>query len=59
MKGIPTVTARGLQSQFDANRRTAPELDNVESPLNEVTQLLLDWKKGDHAALDHLTPLVY
>jgi RNA polymerase sigma factor (TIGR02999 family) len=26
---------------------------------NEVTQLLIDWSKGDKAALDKLTPFVY
>lgn len=26
---------------------------------NEVTQLLIDWSKGDQAALDKLTPFVY
>ena len=28
-------------------------------PTPEVTQLLLDWSKGDRAALDHLMPVVY
>jgi RNA polymerase sigma factor (TIGR02999 family) len=28
-------------------------------PSNDVTQLLLDWSKGDRAALDQLMPLVY
>jgi RNA polymerase sigma-70 factor, ECF subfamily len=28
-------------------------------PQNDVTQLLLDWSKGDKDALDQLTPLVY
>ena len=28
-------------------------------PTREVTQLLLDWGKGDRAALDHLMPVVY
>jgi RNA polymerase sigma-70 factor, ECF subfamily len=27
--------------------------------LQEVTQLLVDWSNGDHAALEKLTPLVY
>lgn len=32
----------------------------MAAPLpQEVTQLLLDWSKGDKAALDKLTPLVY
>src|SRR5215218_2253714 len=26
---------------------------------NEVTRLLIDWSKGDKAALDKLTPFVY
>jgi len=34
-------------------------LNNVDSPSKEVTQLLLDWKQGNHTALDQLTPLVY
>jgi len=29
------------------------------SPNNEVTQLLIDWGKGDQAALDQLIPLIY
>jgi RNA polymerase sigma-70 factor, ECF subfamily len=28
-------------------------------PLQEVTQLLVDWGNGNHAALDQLIPLVY
>jgi RNA polymerase sigma factor (TIGR02999 family) len=28
-------------------------------PLQEVTQLLVDWGNGNHAALDQLMPLVY
>jgi RNA polymerase sigma factor (TIGR02999 family) len=28
-------------------------------PSNQVTQLLLDWSRGDRAALDELMPLVY
>ena len=28
-------------------------------PLKDVTELLLDWRNGDQAALDQLTPLVY
>lgn len=28
-------------------------------PSPEVTQLLLDWSKGDRAALDQLMPVVY
>jgi len=28
-------------------------------PPQEVTQLLLDWSRGDQAALDKLIPLVY
>jgi RNA polymerase sigma factor (TIGR02999 family) len=28
-------------------------------PSNDVTQLLLDWSKGDRAALDQLMPVVY
>jgi len=31
----------------------------VDSPSKEVTQLLIDWKQGNQAALDQLTPLVY
>ena len=31
----------------------------MDSPSKEVTQLLLDWKRGNNAALDQLTPLVY
>ena len=31
----------------------------MDSPSKEVTQLLLDWKQGNHTALDQLTPLVY
>jgi len=30
-----------------------------ESSQNELTQLLLDWRRGDRAALDKLMPLVY
>lgn len=29
------------------------------SPSNDVTRLLRDWKQGDDAALEQLTPLVY
>jgi RNA polymerase sigma-70 factor (ECF subfamily) len=29
------------------------------APPHELTQLLLDWSKGDPAALDKLTPLIY
>ena len=29
------------------------------TPPNNVTQLLLDWRRGDAEALDHLMPLVY
>jgi hypothetical protein len=29
------------------------------SSANEVTQLLIDWSKGDKAALDKLIPYVY
>ncbi|MEO6725808.1 MAG: sigma-70 family RNA polymerase sigma factor [Blastocatellia bacterium] len=29
------------------------------SPNNDVTQLLIDWRKGDQAALDQLVPLIY
>src|SRR5215510_11902341 len=29
------------------------------SPDNDVTQLLIDWGKGDQAALDQLVPLIY
>ena len=29
------------------------------NPNNDVTQLLIDWKKGDQAALDQLVPLIY
>jgi|GEM_PF-3520418 len=28
-------------------------------PTGEVTELLLAWSNGDHAALERLTPLVY
>ncbi|MDQ3010958.1 MAG: sigma-70 family RNA polymerase sigma factor [Acidobacteriota bacterium] len=28
-------------------------------PNNEVTQLLIDWRKGDQAAFDQLVPLIY
>ena len=28
-------------------------------PTNELTQLLVDWRKGDKAALDKLMPVVY
>jgi RNA polymerase sigma factor (TIGR02999 family) len=30
-----------------------------ESPENQVTQLLIDWRRGSKEALDILTPLVY
>lgn len=29
------------------------------NPNNDVTQLLIDWRKGDEAALDQLVPLIY
>jgi RNA polymerase sigma-70 factor (ECF subfamily) len=29
------------------------------APSDDVTHLLLDWRRGDHAALDRLLPLVY
>src|SRR5919107_1891307 len=29
------------------------------TPQHEITRLLADWSKGDHQALEKLTPLVY
>jgi RNA polymerase sigma factor (TIGR02999 family) len=38
--------------------RTLPEQPRMSTPTG-VTQLLIDWSKGDQAALDQLMPLVY
>ncbi len=32
---------------------------NQAEPRSEVTQLLIDWRQGDHQALERLTPLIY
>ena len=29
------------------------------TPSNNVTQLLIDWREGDQAALDQVVPLIY
>ena len=31
----------------------------METPSNEVTQMLQDWSKGNRASLDELLPIVY
>jgi RNA polymerase sigma-70 factor, ECF subfamily len=45
----------------DGSRRQVsnPESNRDQAEVQEVTQLLADWSRGDDAALQKLTPLVY
>jgi RNA polymerase sigma factor (TIGR02999 family) len=34
-------------------------VNEVPQPPHDVTNLLVDWRNGDHSALDRLTPIIY
>ena len=46
---------RALIPEFPANRKRG----RMQTPPNEITQLLRKWSEGDRAALDQLMPVVY
>ena len=50
----------GTDSSAEGRAMPAPTSTNDEAPkAGHVTQLLLDWKQGDPAALERLTPIIY
>ena len=51
-----SATNRPEASRSEANRSEAVQPEVPHSP---VTRLLVDWRSGDDAALEQLTPLIY
>jgi RNA polymerase sigma factor (TIGR02999 family) len=60
MNGEPQ-SVNGNSGRIPGGTRPAdlPAEASAQAGPQEVTQLLVDWSQGDHAALEKLTPLVY
>jgi hypothetical protein len=49
----------GEPHSINGNRASIPKEETRSADPREVTQLLSDWSRGDRAALEKLTQLVY
>jgi len=49
----------GERQSVDAEATRRIRSETLQTNPQEITQLLADWRHGDRAALEKLTPLVY